>query len=224
MKISFVIPAYNEEKAIPIVIKRIPLNEFKKNGFDVEILIVNNNSNDKTQEVAEKCGARVVFQKKQGYGFAYKKGFKEANGDIIITGDADDTYPFEDSYKFVQFLLNEKLDFITTNRFAYMDKKAMSLRNRIGNHFFKILVNTLFNMKLNDSWSGMWIFKKEILLKLNLISNGMSLSQEIKIEAYKKNFKVKEIPIHFQRERVGIAKLEPWKDGIKTLLFLIKKK
>jgi glycosyltransferase involved in cell wall biosynthesis len=223
--ISFLMPALNEEAALPTVIKSIPVSKLKTAGYSVEIVVVDNASTDNTAKVAKKLGARVVKERKRGYGAAYKKGFKSVKGDIIITGDADNTYPFKDALKFIKILEKEDLEFITTNRFSNMGKKSMTFRNRFGNYIFRTATNILFGLKLEDSWSGMWIFRTKALKHLNITSDGMPLSQEIKIEAFKKfGVRAKEIPINFTNVRIGEAKLEPWKDGVRTLKFFARKK
>jgi len=223
--ISFLMPALNEEAALPTVIKSIPVSKLKTAGYSVEIVVVDNASTDNTAKVAKTLGARVVKERKRGYGSAYKKGFKSVKGDIIITGDADNTYPFKDALEFIKILEKEDLEFITTNRFSNMGKKSMTFRNRFGNYIFRTAINILFGLKLEDSWSGMWIFRTKALKHLNITSDGMPLSQEIKIEAFKKlGVRAKEIPINFTNVRIGEAKLEPWKDGVRTLKFFARKK
>lgn len=224
--ISFLLPALNEEEALPKVISSIPLAKLKKAGYRTEIVVVDNNSTDKTAQLAKNLGARVVTEKKRGYGYAYQKGFQSVAGDIVITGDADGTYPFNDSLEYIKILLDKNLLFITTNRFANIHKNAMSLHNRFGNWGLKVITNFFFNLNLNDSCSGMWIFKTNVLNKIKLKENTMALSQEIKIEVYKKlkPTEVTEIPINFLNSRIGKAKLKPWRDGLSTLYFLVKKK
>ncbi|MEJ2740150.1 MAG: glycosyltransferase family 2 protein, partial [Dehalococcoidia bacterium] len=117
-KISVVIPALNEETAIEQTIKGVPESELNKMGYDVEILIVDNGSTDRTAEISINAGARVIYEPRRGYGRAYRTGFEHATGDIIATADADLTYPVEDIPQFVKILNDEELDFITTNRLA----------------------------------------------------------------------------------------------------------
>src|ERR1700689_4816107 len=95
MKISIVIPALNEEAGIRGVIGQIPVKKLQNMNHHVEILVVDNGSTDRTAEFARRGGARVVFQPLRGYGNAYKAGFANATGDVIATGDADMTYPFD---------------------------------------------------------------------------------------------------------------------------------
>ncbi|GAF69640.1 unnamed protein product, partial [marine sediment metagenome] len=114
-KITIVIPALNEEQAIGSVIKEIPINELKKMGYEVEIMVIDNGSKDKTRYVANSHKAKVIVQPIKGYGNAYKAGFANATGNIIATGDADLTYPFNDLPKIIKKMEDENLDFITTD-------------------------------------------------------------------------------------------------------------
>lgn len=223
-KISVIIPALNEEEAIEGVIQAIPKDELCSMGFDVQILVVDGNSQDRTRELASKAGAEVIVELRRGYGRAYKTGFAIAAGDIIATADADLTYPVEDIPKFVRMLQDENLDFITTNRFAYMDKDAMSFRNQIGNGVLNLATRLLFHLNLKDSQSGMWIFRKDILDRLVLKSDKMSFSEELKTEAcHFAKCRWKEMPIQY-KARVGKIKLRGWRDGFQNLLYLVKKR
>lgn len=220
MKITIIIPTINEEKAIGKVLKEIPLKTLEKNKYSTEILIIDGGSTDNTKFIAEQQGAKVITENRKGYGRAYKTGFKHATGDIIVTADGDYTYSMSIIPSLIEKLEKENLDFITTNRFRYMDKKSMTTMHNIGNRILTLTTQLLFHIKIKDSQSGMWIFRKNILKQLNLKSDSMSFSEEIKIEAYKKGFKCTEIPIRY-RMRIGNIKLNSFKDGIKNLIFLI---
>ncbi len=226
-KITFVIPALNEEKAIARVIKEIPMKELKKIGYDSEIMVVDNGSTDKTHYIAKKSGANVIVQPMRGYGNAYKAGFANAKGDIIVTGDADLTYPFKDVPAFIELMESRDLDFITTDRLTNLDTKkrprVMSRTHRLGNWALTLIVNIIYRVKIKDSQSGMWIFKRKIWPKLNVKSSGMPFSQELKIEAYKRGFRCMEIPIEY-RTRAGAVKLNTFRDGIGNTWQLIKKR
>ena len=227
MKVSIVIPTLNEEEGIGITLDSIKSEEFAKRGMELEIIIVDGNSKDKTREIAEQRGAKVIVEPRKGYGRAYKTGLKEAEGDIIITGDADGTYPFHIAHEYVDMLLERNLDFITTNRFAGLDKKAMTFKHFFGNLILSSTLRLLYGIKIKDSQSGMWIFRKDALKKLKPLkefNDGMPFSEEIKIEMFShKEIKAKEIP-SFLFERKGEAKIESFADGWKNLKFLIKKR
>ncbi|MCX6334437.1 MAG: glycosyltransferase family 2 protein, partial [Bacteroidia bacterium] len=211
--------ALNEEESIGKTIEMIPFNVLKESGFDPEVLIVDGDSTDRTVEKARELGARVVFSRR-GYGRQYKMGFKEAKGEIIITADSDCSYPMEEIPGLINILLSENLDFISTNRFANMDKDSMSFLNKLGNKILTFSANLLFDFRINDSQSGMWIIRKNIFDSINLTGNGMSLSQEIKIRSYK-NFKVREVDSTY-RKRVGKVKLRMFVDGMDNLYNLLK--
>jgi len=151
----------------------------------------------------------------------------KATGDIIVTGDADATYPFNRIHKYIQLLLDEDLDFITTDRFAELKHGSVSIRHAFGNVVLASALRILFFINIRDSQSGMWIFKKEALKKIQPLedfNDGMAFSEEIKIEMFTaKHVKAKEIPSTLS-SREGEVKLESFKDGYKNLKFLFKKR
>jgi len=222
--LSVVIPAINEEATIERVVKAIPTDELNEMGFGVQILVVDNGSNDGTGELARKVGAEVILEPIQGYGRAYKSGFAQASGDLIATADADLTYPMEDIPKLVKLLIDEDLDFVTTNRFVYMDPDAMSFRNIFGNAILNLVTRLLYRIDLKDSQSGMWLFRKDLLDGMICRSDGMAFSQELKLEAiHFCNCRWREAPIKYSA-RVGQINLSGWRDGFGNLLALIRKR
>ncbi|MCK4649616.1 glycosyltransferase family 2 protein [Candidatus Pacearchaeota archaeon] len=223
-KITVVIPALNEEEAVASVIKEVPISKIKAMGYDVEIMIVDNGSTDKTGHIAKKNGATVFVQPVRGYGNAYKAGFANSHGDIIITGDADCTYPFEDIPKFLKIIEKENIDFISTDRLTNLRPGVMHWTHQFGNWFLATICRCLWRgFPFHDSQSGMWIFKKKIWSKLNVKASGMPFSQALKIEAFQKGFKCKEVPIDY-RVRVGEVKLDGWKDAVKNTVHLFVKR
>jgi glycosyltransferase involved in cell wall biosynthesis len=227
LKVSIVIPAINEERGIGKTIDSVNREYFQDQNWDLEILVVDGNSKDRTREVSENKGARVILEKRKGYGRAYKTGLAQASGDIIVTGDADATYPFNAIHEYIQVLLSQHLDFITTDRFAALKHGSMSLKHRFGNLTLAWTLQILYLVDIRDSQSGMWIFKRNALDKvqpLETFHDGMPFSEEIKIEMFtNKRIKAKEIPSTlFARE--GQVKLESFKDGIKNFKFLFKKR
>jgi glycosyltransferase involved in cell wall biosynthesis len=217
--VSVVIPTMNEERSIGLVIEEV---RKALGSRPHEILVVDTSSKDRTREVAAERGAVIVDEPKRGYGRAYKTGFERASGEFIVTLDADMTYPAEDIPQLLGLLEKEELDFVTTNRFARMQKGAMSAKHRLGNWVLSTATRILFRVKLKDSQSGMWVFRRSILSDLSVLSDAMAFSEEIKIEAFKKK-KAREVPITY-RVRVGEVKLSSWKDGLGNLKYLFKKR
>ncbi|MDD5288137.1 MAG: glycosyltransferase family 2 protein [Dehalococcoidales bacterium] len=221
--VSIVIPALNEREGIGRTIRTIPRSKLEAMGYKVQVLVVDNGSNDGTGEIARQAGADVIFEPKRGYGNAYKAGFAGATGDIIATSDADATYPVEDIPRLVKIIDEDKIDFITTNRFAMMKNGAMSFRNKVGNAVLSTTMMMLFGLNIKDSQSGMWVFRRNILDNLKLTSNT-PLSQELKIEAcHFAGCSWREVPIEY-RHRVGRVKLGGWKVGFENLFQMFHKR
>jgi len=221
--LSIVIPALNEEKCIGSVIKEIPIKELKNMGYIVEVLVIDNGSNDKTPHIARSNGAKVIIQPIRGYGNAYKAGFANATGDIIATGDADLTYPFSILPKALDKLEQENLDFINTDRLTTLRRNVMEFSHILGNFILNLGVKFLFKWPFKDSQSGMWIFKRQIWSYLDVRSSGMPFSQELKIEAYIRGFKCDEMIIDY-RARAGESKLNTLSDGLGNINHLLRKR
>jgi dolichol-phosphate hexosyltransferase len=217
--ISIIIPALNEQSGIERTIKGIPGSAIKDTtGYRVEVIVVDGLSTDSTRDIATKVGARVIIESRKGYGRACKSGFAAAKGDILITIDADSTYPTERIPEYVQVLLDNELDFITVNRFPCMDKGAMSLTRRVGNKILTSALRLLYSLDIQDSQSGMWIMRRRFISQIKIFSDNMSMSEEIKIVAFK-FFKSKEVEGRYFA-RSGTAKLRTVQDGFKNLKYL----
>src|SRR5262245_3497393 len=159
--VTIIIPTLNEQFGIEKTISSIPKSEIQsKLGYDVEILVVDGNSSDSTRDVAIKMGAKVIVEKRKGYGRAYKTGFDYAVGDIIVTIDADDTYPAKQIPDYIQQLTSDHVDFITVNRFSNMEDGSMGRIRRAGNKVLAFLMNLLYSVDIADSQSSMWIMNK----------------------------------------------------------------
>ncbi|MEE2839915.1 MAG: glycosyltransferase family 2 protein [Acidobacteriota bacterium] len=216
-KITIVIPCLNEEEGIHEVLARVP-------GFVDEVIVVDNDSTDRTAAIARKWGARVVEETVRGYGRAYKTGLFHAQGDIIVTLDGDRSYPVDSVSYLLEALLNSRVGFISASRFPIQDPESMSFKNMVGNRVLSLIMSLLYFRWIHDSQSGMWIFYKESLKKMNLRSDEMAFSEEIKIEALcNPQIGFREIPINYSN-RAGEEKLRPWRDGWNNLMFLFNKR
>ncbi len=216
-RVTVVIPTLNEEASIGAVIDAIP-----RDIVD-EVLIVDGQSKDRTVAIAQEKGARTVIELRRGYGRAYKTGFANAEGDVIVTLDGDGTYPAAAIGDLVRMLDAEQLDFISCDRLSTLKPGAMTATHRFGNGALAFWANVLFRVKIRDSQTGMWVFRKRILEGLTLTADGMSFSEEIKVEAWKRGFRCREVPIEYS-PRIGEAKLNTWSDGFQNLRFLFRKR
>jgi glycosyltransferase involved in cell wall biosynthesis len=216
--ISILIPALNEQDGITRTISSIPKKKLADQGYDLEIIVIDGISTDRTVEIARAMDAKVIFEKRRGYGRAYKTGFCEAKGDIIVTLDGDGTYPAELIPDYIQHFNEKKLDFITVNRFSKMEDNAMLFSHKIGNRMLSFVMFLLYSVKIKDSQSGMWIMSKRFTDTINLLSDDFSLSEEIKIIAFR-FFKAIELEGQYYR-RAGKQKLLTFKDGWNNLKYL----
>jgi glycosyltransferase involved in cell wall biosynthesis len=219
--LSVVIPALNEVENIPAVIAAVPTARLLEVGWDTEIVIVDNASTDGTGELAESLGARVVRQPLRGYGNAYRAGFAAVSSDVIATGDADRTYPFEALPELLGYLDEHDVDFLTTNRLHAANRQAMKSSHFLANHVLSATSRALFGHGVRDSQSGMWVFKREVWQGIRVTSPGMAFSQEIKNSAIRAGFAVREVPIEY-RLRGGQVKLKALSDGMSNLRSLFE--
>jgi glycosyltransferase involved in cell wall biosynthesis len=166
----------------------------------------------------------VIREDVRGYGRSYKTGFASATGDIIVTLDGDQSYPPDAISYLLEAFLHLEVDFLNASRFPVRDRHAMSLKHKFGNVILSVAMSLLYGRWVRDSQSGMWVFRRSILADMKLVSDGMAFSEEIKIEALKSSrVRFEEISIQYT-SRLGEIKLNPWRDGIHNLWFLVKKR
>ena len=216
-RVTVVIPCLNEEEGIVQVLSRMP-------AFVDEVIVVDNDSTDRTAEMARRFGARVLHEKIRGYGRAYKTGLMEARGDIIVTLDGDHSYPVDAISYLLEVFLHSEVRFLSASRFPLKNRHAMSAKHWLGNKLLSLALSALYFRWVRDSQSGMWVFERESLKEMDLRSDGMAFSEEIKIEAIRRRrIGFKEIYVDYSN-RTGEIKLRPWRDGCRNLVFLIRKR
>ncbi len=208
-KISVVMISMNEEGAVAKVICDI-----KKHVPGAEILIVDS-STDKTAEIAEENGAKVIKQfPPKGYGKAMELALKSANGDVIITMDCDSTYPSEDIPKLIKLCENGS-DIVNTTRVSRRPKN-MPLANFLANRLFAFLAWMRHGIKTTDVHSGMRAYKKKLIHSLNWKAGGPAFPVELLIRPIKHGYKYTEVPINYY-ERIGTTTLNKFSSTIWTL-------
>ncbi|MGB1500091.1 MAG: glycosyltransferase family 2 protein [Poseidonia sp.] len=223
VSVTVILPTRNEEEALGPTIDAIPRGWCE----DLEIMIVDGNSSDRTREIALEKGIRVHLEPRKGYGRAYRTGFDVAKNDIIVTMDADCTYPAELVPELVKRLLDDDLDFITCDRLSLAEDGSMSGLHGFGNWVLSFTARMLLWYGIKDSQTGMWVFRKSVFdnEKMRPTNDGMPLSEEIKILARRHLGKKKAIEISVPyRPRVGEAEIHTWGDGWKNLKFLFARR
>ena len=180
-KVSLIIPVKNEQNSLRKMFKKIP-------SFVDKVIVVDNNSADKTAAIAKRFGAKVVKEPKRdkfgiGYGYAHQKGIKIANGDLIVAMDGDGTYPLGEIKDVVDFMNKNSLDFVSCRRFPLKKKAAISKVRQFGVWILNNQVRFLYRYPMGDILSGMWVMSRKAANKLKLSEGGWNFSCEIKLEA-----------------------------------------
>ncbi len=216
MEIALLIPCYNEELTIAKVI-----SDFKKEMPELKIYVYDNNSSDKTYEIAKNAGAIVEHEYRQGKANVVRSMFEKIEADIYIMVDGDDTYPAKHVKELLAPVLNDGYDLVIGDRLTngtYSSENKRSF-HEFGNNLVKNLINKLFNAKLRDIMSGYRIFSRKFVKNYPVLYSGFELETDMTIFALHNNFLMKEIPIDFQDRPEGSeSKLNTFSDGLKVLL------
>lgn len=212
--VSIVIPTLNEEKSIGLVIEGI-----KRNLPGAEIIVVDSGE-DNTAEIASRLGATVIKQAKRGYGVAIRTGLSKANGSVLAFMDGDGTYDPEDLRRLVDLVESRLADVATGLRFS-SKPTGMNITRYFGNIIINLLFSILFFKKIRDTQTGMKVFSRGAYMKMRFKEDGMPFSTEVLTEACKNRLRIIEANIRYY-PRIGASKLNPFKDGVRILLFMIK--
>lgn len=223
MNIAILIPCYNEEITIGKVI-----SDFQKELPDAKIYVYDNNSKDKTAEISEKAGAKVIKEFRQGKGNVIRSMFRDIDADIYLMIDGDDTYPAEHVHELIKPIISGEADIVVGDRHCngnYENENKRPLHN-FGNHLVKNLINSLFNSNLKDIMSGYRVFNKQFVKNFPVLSSGFSVETEMTLFALDKKFLIKEMPIDYRdRPEGSFSKLNTFSDGVrvlKTILWVFK--
>src|SRR6185503_8846539 len=186
-----------------------------------EVVVVDNGSTDRSAEIASAAGARVIHERRRGYGQAYLRGFSEARGDYIVMGDADDTYDFSNLDPLVAPLANGA-DMVLGNRFSGgIASGAMPWAHRyLGSPIINAVIRLFFGTRIGDSQSGLRAFRRDAAERLGLRSTGMEMASEMIVSASRAGFKIVEVPAPYAVRR-GESKLSTMRDGWRHLRYLL---
>lgn len=225
-KITVLIPCHNEEKGVTHVIEDVPIKELKHLGFTTEIIVIDNNSTDKTATVCESLGTRVIFEAKKGKGNAMRAGFNavSADTDFVVMLDGDNTYKPQEIPRLIEPLASGFADVIVGSRLGGKTKKnALKFQNRVVNWGFAFLVRQFYEANVTDVLSGFFAWKKNVtdILAANLESEGFSIEMEMITKTVKLGYEMYAVPITYD-VRKGETKISPFSDGIKILYVFAK--
>lgn len=218
-KIAVLIPCYNEEKTIYKVV-----TDFKAVLPDATIYVYDNNSSDKTSELAEKAGAVVRKEYKQGKGNVIRRMFREIDAEVYIMVDGDDTYPAECASEMVDAVINKNADMVVGDRLSstYFQENKRPFHN-FGNSIVRWSINNLFKTSIKDIMTGYRAFSYEFVKTYPVMSKGFEIETEMSIHAVDRNMQVENVIIEYRDRPDGSeSKLNTYSDGIKVLLTIVK--
>lgn len=209
MKLTVSMITLNEERAIAKVV-----DDIRRVAPDAEILVIDSSS-DRTAEIAEARGCRVVKQvPPQGYGPAMNRAVREASGEVVVTLDCDDTYPVEMIPKLAAMVLDEGWDLVNTTR-VHRRPEAMPFANFLANRFFALAARAIHGIRTTDVHSGMRAYRKTMIDVVEWTPKGPALPVDMLIIPHRMGFRVTEVPIDY-RERIGETTLRRWTSTVWT--------
>ncbi len=218
--VSVVMPCLNEEKTIGACVTKA-LEGIRRAGLPGEVVVSDNGSTDRSVEIANELGARVIHQAKRGYGNAYRAGFEAARGKYIVMGDSDDTYDFTEIGALID-KLRDGNDYVLGSRFQgkILPGAMPWLHQYIGNPVLTGLLNFMFGLKSSDAHSGLRAFTKDAYRQMRLQTTGMEFASEMVINAARAKLRVAEVPITYY-PREGESKLRSFRDGWRHVRFML---
>jgi glycosyltransferase involved in cell wall biosynthesis len=217
--VSVVIPCLDEEENIEECVAAATA-AMAEAGIRGEVVVVDNASTDRSAELAERAGARVISETRRGYGSAYLAGFAAARGDYIVMADADKTYDFAEIPRFVA-RLEDGAQLVMGDRMDNIQPGAMPWLHRyIGNPVLTGILNLFFRTGVHDAHCGMRALRRDVLPVLDLRTLGMEFASEMVIRASKEELRIAEVPIQYH-PRGGESKLSSFRDGWRHLRFLL---
>lgn len=222
MKVSIIIPAYNEESTIREILKRV-----RAVNLDKEIIVVNDGSIDNTSKMIQKEKRKDIkiftHEKNFGRGHAIRTGFKYVTGDIVIIQDADLEYEPQDYYKLIEPILNGKAAIVYGSRF-YHGRQNTPILSYLANKFLTWLTNLLYRTKLTDLETALKVFKSSVIKGLRLTSTRFDFCPEITAKLIKHGYTICEVPITYRPRTRQEGKKIHWFDAIKIINVLIREK
>jgi len=219
-KIAVIIPCYNEEATVYDVV-----TEYIKALPEAEIYVCDNNSSDATAKLAKEAGATVIFEKRQGKGFAVDALFTNVEADCYLMIDGDSTYPAEYAKTLIDEVVNNKVDMAVGDRLT-LDYYSNNERlfHKSGNLLVSLLLKIFYRSNIKDPLSGMRAFSKNFVSKFNILCKGFEIETEFCIFAAKNKLKTSSIPIRYlERPEGSVSKLSTVSDGIKIMLVILKR-
>ncbi len=218
-RIAVLIPCYNESRTIQKVVE-----DFRRVLPEATVYVYDNNSTDGTDKIAEKTGAVVCHEFRQGKGNVIRRMFREIDAECYIMTDGDDTYPAEDAREMVNMVLEKKVDMVVGDRLSsdYFTENKRPFHN-FGNLFVRKSINILFHNDIKDIMTGYRAFSYEFVKTFPVLSQGFEIETEMSIHAVEKNMFVENVVIRYRdRPQGSESKLNTYSDGFKVIQTIVR--
>lgn len=218
-KIAVLIPCYNEEKTVEKVVR-----DFRAVLPEAVIYVYDNNSSDRTVELAEAAGAVVRHEYSQGKGNVLRRMFREIDAECYILVDGDDTYPADSAPEMCRLVLEHQADMVVGDRLSstYFTENKRPFHN-FGNSLVRLSINCLFGARIQDIMTGYRAFSFEFVKTFPVLSKGFEIETEMSIHAVQRNMQVENVVIEYRdRPEGSVSKLNTYSDGAKVLGTILK--
>ena len=222
MKLSVVIPVYNEKKTLNELILRV-----EAVSIDKEVIIVDDASTDGTRDLLKKYekkeGFEVIYQpKNKGKGAALRAGFEIVKGEVIIIQDADLEYNPKDFHVLLEPIFDKRADVVYGSRFLGGSHRVLFFWHSLANKFLTTLSNMFTNINLTDMETGYKAFRREVIESISLKSNRFGFEPEFTMKVAQRKFVIYEVPISYDGRDYSEGKKINWKDGVAALWFILR--
>ena len=215
-KIAVLVPCYNEEATVAKVVE-----DFRTALPAATIFVFDNNSTDRTAQVARAAGAEVVQEIQRGKGFVVRRMFSEVEADVYVLVDGDATYDAPSVRRMIGRLLEQRLDMVVANR-VDCERGAYRVGHRTGNKLLTAFMTSVFGSNLNDMLSGYRVFSRRFVKSFPALSSGFEIETEVTIHALELGLAVGEVDTpYYARPQGSASKLDTWRDGLRILLTIV---
>jgi len=224
MKLSIIIPCYNEVATISEIVKQVLAIDHQ----DLEIIVIDDASNDGTREILEESVkplvAKIIYHKKNmGKGAALRSGFKETNGDVVVVQDADLEYNPQNIPKMLELIESDKADVVFGSRFmGGGPHRVLYFWHYMGNKFLTLLSNMFTNINLSDMETCYKMFRREIIQAIEIEENRFGFEPEITAKIARGNHRIYEVGISYSGRTYAEGKKIGWKDGVRAFYAILK--
>jgi len=220
-KIAILIPCYNEELTVQGVIR-----DFGSELPEAEIYVFDNNSTDRTVELAREAGASVLYERRQGKGYVVQSMFQKIEADIYVMVDGDGTYPPAEVHKLIKPILLDEADMVVGSRLMRDSGSDFRALNWFGNQFFLYAVNVIFKVRLTDILSGYRAFNRAFVKNIPIFGGGFETEAELTMKALARGYRIVELPVSLKARPAGsFSKIRILQDGfliLNTILSLFR--